>query len=109
MQSERFVELCAVDELASGEIKAVVVPGGLRIAVYNVEGQLYATDDTCSHGNASLADGMLEGCHVICPFHLGAFDVRNGCPVGYPVTVPIKSYEVVIRDGKAGIMFQPEQ
>lgn len=104
MTHETFFALPGAASLEPGDMIAIDLPNGLCVAVYNVEGTLYATDDRCSHGNASLADGDLEGFRIICPFHEGAFDIRDGSPAGYPCTVPVRSYAVVERDGAIGLL-----
>lgn len=104
MSDEIFVSVPAAATLSTDEIIAVTLPDGTCVAMYNVDGHLYATDDRCSHGNASLADGDLDGFRIICPFHEGAFDVRDGSPAGYPCTMPIRAYPVVERNGQIGLL-----
>ncbi|CAN5208146.1 bifunctional 3-phenylpropionate/cinnamic acid dioxygenase ferredoxin subunit [soil metagenome] len=88
-------------DLAEGEIRQVLLPCGRPVALYRVEGAVYATDDTCSHGQASLSDeGMLEGTKIICGWHLGAFDVTTGEALDQPCWEPIRTYGVVERDGE---------
>ena len=67
---------------------------GRRMALYNVEGEYYATDDMCSHGKASLSEGFLEGHMIECPLHQGLIDVRTGCPGSAPITEPVSAYPV---------------
>ena len=109
MDRKTFFALPGADQLAPGDMMPIDLPGGRCIAVYNVEGTLYATDDRCSHGNASLADGDLEGFRIICPFHEGAFDIRDGSPAGYPCTVPVKSYAVISQDGVTGLFIAEDE
>jgi nitrite reductase/ring-hydroxylating ferredoxin subunit len=88
-----------VDDLPPGEavrVDAVDPP----IAVFRTEdGDFYAVDDTCTHQDASLADGWLEGCTVECPLHASCFDLRTGQPSGPPATKPLRTYPVVVEDG----------
>jgi len=72
---------------------------GAPIAVFNVDGELLAIDDTCTHQDASLADGWLEGCTVECPLHAACFDLRTGMPSGLPAKMPVRTHEVVVEDG----------
>jgi 3-phenylpropionate/trans-cinnamate dioxygenase ferredoxin subunit len=72
---------------------------GAPIAVFNVDGELLAIDDTCTHQDASLADGWLEGCAVECPLHAACFDLRTGMPSGLPAKMPVRTHEVVVEDG----------
>ncbi|WP_201447121.1 non-heme iron oxygenase ferredoxin subunit [Conexibacter woesei] len=93
------VPLCRVGELAPGEMRRVVREDGPPLAVYNVDGVFHATDDTCTHARASLTEGDLDGCEVVCPVHMGAFDVRSGEPLCFPVTRALRTYEVAVEDG----------
>ena len=88
------------DALPEGAVVAVTVPGRDPIALYNLGGEFYATDDTCSHGNASLAEGDIEGDEIICPFHEGSFHIPTGTPAAPPCLEPVRSYPVAVVDGK---------
>jgi len=70
------------------------------IAVFNSDGVLYAIDDTCTHQDASLSEGWLEGCFVECPLHAASFDLRTGAPTCLPAKRPVKTYPVVVKDGE---------
>jgi 3-phenylpropionate/trans-cinnamate dioxygenase ferredoxin subunit len=78
-----------------------IEPGGEygAIAVFNVDGEFLAIDDTCTHQDASLADGWVEGCTVECPLHAACFDLRTGMPSGPPAKMPVRTHEVVVADG----------
>jgi nitrite reductase/ring-hydroxylating ferredoxin subunit len=91
--------LCRTGDVAAGEILRVDPPDHAPLAVYNIAGEFYATDDTCSHGEASLAEGEIDGDMVECPFHAGCFEIATGLPAGAPCTIAIRSYELVIEDG----------
>lgn len=74
---------------------------GEPVCLYNIGGQICATHDTCTHGQASLADGFIVDDQLIeCPLHQGTFDIRSGRAVGAPCTVDIKSYAVRVDEGK---------
>jgi nitrite reductase/ring-hydroxylating ferredoxin subunit len=83
----------AADELAPGSVRAVDV-FGVRYAVYNVDGALFASSEACPHAGGPLGDGELEGSVVTCPLHGYSFDVKDGrCTSGAPIEldrVPIK-------------------
>ena len=91
--------LCRVDEISDDEPKQVTLKSGHVLALYNLEGEYFATDDLCSHGEASLSDGEIEDGLIICPFHLGSFCIKTGEAVGAPCTNPVKTYKLSIRDG----------
>ena len=62
-----MIPVCPTTALPPGE--ATRVAADEPIAVFNVDGDFYAIDDTCTHQDASLADGWLDGCAVECPLH----------------------------------------
>ena len=68
--------------------------GDKQIALYNVDGEIHATDNVCSHAFAMLTDGWLDGNEIECPLHAGRFDVRTGKGLGPPIPCDIKSYKV---------------
>jgi naphthalene 1,2-dioxygenase system ferredoxin subunit len=77
-----------------------VAAAGKDLALYSVEGQVYATDNICTHGHARLCDGFLDGFEIECPLHQGKFDIRDGRPMCEPVTEALRSYPVKIEDGR---------
>ena len=78
---------------------------GRDIAFYKVDGQIFATDNVCTHGHARLCDGFLEGYEIECPLHQGKFDVRDGQPTCAPVTEALKRYPVRIEGGRVFLQF----
>jgi 3-phenylpropionate/trans-cinnamate dioxygenase ferredoxin subunit len=92
------VEVCRVEDLPAGEVRRLEVEP--PIAVFNVEGVLYAIDDTCTHAKASLSDGDVDPdkCIVECPFHIAQFDLRTG-KARAPASKPVRTHTVEIRDG----------
>jgi nitrite reductase/ring-hydroxylating ferredoxin subunit len=93
------VELCKVEEVGAGEVRRVEA-AGLTLAVYNVDGAFYATDDACTHGPGSMSEGFVEGDVIECNFHQGRFNIRTGEVVGPPCMVPIKTYTTVVENGR---------
>lgn len=93
------IELCKTDDVPPGEALLVEVEEeDLVLAVYNVEGSFFVTDDTCTHGPGSLSEGFLEGHVIECDFHNGAFDIRTGEVVAPPCMTPLKTYKVVLEN-----------
>lgn len=95
------VTLCAADEVVDGEIRKAELPDGSHVALYRVDGAIYATADKCTHGEVSLSDeGIITGKIVECTFHFGTFDVTTGEPTGMPCEIPLKTYRVELVDGQ---------
>ena len=74
--------------------------GDEPVCLYNVGGEIFATHDTCTHGQASLADGFLVDGLIECPLHQGTFDIKTGKAVGAPCKVDVKHYDVKLDGGK---------
>jgi nitrite reductase/ring-hydroxylating ferredoxin subunit len=89
------ISLCRTTDVAAGTAIRVE-HDDLILAVYNVGGEFFVTDDMCTHGPGSLSDGYLEDDVIECNFHGGQFNVRTGAVAGPPCMVPIKTYKVVI-------------
>ena len=75
--------------------------GAEPVCLYNLGGKIFATHDTCTHGQASLADGFIEGEEIECPLHQGKFHIATGKAVGAPCTEDIRTYAVKIENGNA--------
>ena len=67
---------------------------GVPLAVYEVSGACFVTLDRCTHAQASLSEGYLEGFLIECPLHQGLFDVRTGEVKGPPCTEPLRTFAV---------------
>ncbi len=96
--------LCALSAIEPELPLLVALDDGRSLALFNVDGDVYATDDRCTHGDASLSEGLVEGYEVECPYHLGRFDVRTGAPMAAPCTVGLKTYPIQIRDGSVYLL-----
>lgn len=91
---ENMVRVASTSELEPGQCK-VVAAAGREVALYNVGGTFYATDNTCLHRGGPLGEGFLEGNIVTCPWHGWTYDVTTGvCPVNPNVCV--KTYPVKV-------------
>jgi len=96
------LELCTPDDVPEGTALRVEA-GTLTLAVFNVAGEFYVTDDNCTHGPGSLSEGYIEGDVVECNFHNGQFNIRTGEVVSPPCMVPIKTYPARVENGKVVI------
>ena len=83
--STHWTDVAAEADLFEGAAIAVT-PGDHDIALYSIDGAVYATDNVCTHGHARLCEGFLEGHEIECPFHQGRFDIRTGPPTYAPAT-----------------------
>lgn len=96
------LDLCATSEVAPGAAIKVEI-GDLTLAVFNVDGDFFVTDDMCTHGPGSLSEGYIDGDVVECNFHNGQFDIRTGQVVAPPCMVPVKTYAVTVIEGRVTI------
>jgi naphthalene 1,2-dioxygenase system ferredoxin subunit len=85
--------------VSDGEMKGVTI-GSQEIALYNLKGEIFATDNLCSHAFAFLTDGWLDGEEVECPLHAGRFEIKTGKGLGPPIPCDIKTFPVRIENGQ---------
>lgn len=90
-----FIKVCTREDVPEGEVFRVEGTAE-PIAVYNVEGEFFATQDRCTHGNWALSDGYLDGAVVECTLHWGKFCVRTGKVKSPPACEPLKTYPVQV-------------
>lgn len=95
MSEEKWVGVAARSALNEGAMLGVEV-GDKSIALYNVDGEIYATSNVCTHAFAMLTDGFLDGDVIECPLHGGCFKVKTGEGQGAPVTEDLRTYPVRI-------------
>ncbi len=91
----QHLALCRRDAVETGHVIRIE-KGALTLAVFNLEGEFFVTDDACTHGPGSLSEGFIEGDVVECDFHNGAFNIRTGEVVTPPCMIPVKTYRTLI-------------
>ena len=94
-----MITVCRIEDLPPGESIRVTDGVPAPLALFNVDGTVYAIDNTCTHQDASLADGWLEGYFVECPLHTAFFDLRTGHPACPPAKEPVRTHRVSVEDG----------
>jgi 3-phenylpropionate/trans-cinnamate dioxygenase ferredoxin subunit len=87
--------VCRIAELGPGEVKRIDDP---PVAVFNVGGALFAISDICTHAEASLSEGRVDGDTVECPLHGACFDLRTGAAMTPPAVEPVQTFAVVLQD-----------
>ncbi|MBB5868951.1 3-phenylpropionate/trans-cinnamate dioxygenase ferredoxin subunit [Allocatelliglobosispora scoriae] len=97
-----LIKVCDVDALPDGE--ALLVPAETTgwsdgIAVFRDGGEFFALDDTCTHEEASLADGWIENGAVECPDHAARFSLATGAVLCDPATRAARTHRVEVADG----------
>ena len=96
------IELCNTSDVDVGGALRVE-KDDLILAVFNVDGEFFVTDDACTHGPGSLSEGYVEGDVVECNFHNGQFNIKTGEVVAPPCMIPVKTYRTVVENGKVFI------
>ena len=99
--AERILLCSTADVAVGGALK--IEKDDLILAVFNVNGEFYVTDDTCTHGPGSLSEGYITDDVVECDFHNGAFNIKTGEVVAPPCIVPLKTYPAIVEDGNVFI------
>lgn len=98
-----WLPLCPTSEVDPDMPVRVVPEGFPPLAVFELEDGYYVTDDTCTHGEASLCDGFVEGDEIECPWHAGKFCIRDGRATLFPAEEPIRVYETRVIDDQVCI------
>jgi len=93
-----FYEVSALDELPAGE-RLYLELDDRPIIIFNVNGELFAIDDECTHDNGPLGEGELVNYQIICPRHGARFDIRTGQAVALPAVRDVRCYPVRVKDG----------
>ena len=89
-----FIKVATVDEIPVNESKLVEVDD-VRVALFNLDGKIYAIEDICTHDGGPLVEGeIVNGCQVICPRHGARFDIRTGKALSFPAFEPTNTYAV---------------
>ena len=97
--SNNWIDVTSAENVPEDDVVGIDI-AGKSIALYQVEGEIYATDNICTHGNARLCDGFLEGHEIECPLHQGKFDIRNDKAMCAPLTEDVRTYPVKIDDNR---------
>lgn len=88
-----FVEVSRLEDVPPGAMKRFDI-GGRCLLIANVAGRCYAADDRCTHEDASLSTGSLQGELVKCPLHGSRFNVRTGAALEDPAEESLRTYPV---------------
>ena len=94
----RWVALAKLTDFGERNVLGVK-HGSLRIALYRLDGSVYATSDTCPHQNARLSEGEVVGGFVECPAHYALFDIRTGRCEGGVTERSLTTYSVKVEEG----------
>jgi nitrite reductase/ring-hydroxylating ferredoxin subunit len=94
-----LLALCDVTDVAPDKPFKVELDGE-ALAVFEIAGKYYVTQDHCTHGPGSLSEGYVDGEEIECPFHLGRFSILSGEATGAPCTIPLRTWHVTVRDGR---------
>jgi naphthalene 1,2-dioxygenase system ferredoxin subunit len=93
MSSDGWIKAADRSAVSDGEVVGVTVAGH-EIALYDIDGEIFATDDICTHAYAKLSDGWLEKGEIECPLHAGRFDIKTGKATAPPCVDDVKTYPV---------------
>src|ERR1051325_2472314 len=101
-ESGTLVPVCPADALPQGTLRRITLSNGSELALYNIDGEYYATDNVCPHRGAALSDGAVIGHIVECSLHGWQFDVRTGeC---LTVIEKIMTFEVRVVSGIVNVV-----
>ena len=103
-----FHKLAPAGDVAPGEVNTYEIEGR-PVALCNVEGELYALENICTHAFAYLSEGGLEGDRIKCPLHGATFDVKTGEAKSLPAIKAVPTHEVKVENGFVYVALNPKQ
>jgi naphthalene 1,2-dioxygenase system ferredoxin subunit len=92
-EAEEWITVARRSALSEGEVLGVEAQGK-PLALYNIDGEIFATDGLCTHAFAFLSEGWLDGDVIECPLHAGRFEVKTGKGLGPPIPCDIQTHPV---------------
>jgi naphthalene 1,2-dioxygenase system ferredoxin subunit len=102
-----WTDVAAAADLPDGDVVGRVVDGR-EIALYRLGDEVFATDATCTHGNASLCGGFVESDGTVeCPLHQGRFDIRSGRALCEPLEHDLRTHAVRQEGGRIWLRLDP--
>jgi NAD(P)H-dependent nitrite reductase small subunit len=98
--------VAAASQLRDGEACPAKL-GDTPIALYQLNGQVFAIDDVCTHEYALLSQGFVEDGAIECPLHQAKFDIASGRCTAAPATVDLNRYAVRIEGDDVYVSVEP--
>ena len=103
-----MIHVSALVDLPRGAARRLATNPPVSV-FHTTDGDLYAIDDTCTHQDASLADGWLEECWIECPLHAAVFDLRTGEADGLLARDPVRTHHVLVQDEQVFVVLADQQ
>jgi 3-phenylpropionate/trans-cinnamate dioxygenase ferredoxin subunit len=109
MRMATWVEVGRIEDVPPGHAARVEIDE-VPVAIFNLDGEFFCLDDTCTHAEASLSDGDLDTsrCAIECPLHGSAFSLRTGEPLSLPAVEPVRVHQVDTSDGVIRVSLSEE-
>jgi len=102
----RWIDVAPADAVPPGEHRVFEVDD-TPVAVFNVDGELFAIHDICTHDGETLTGGPVEGTEIVCPRHGARFSLRTGEVLAPPAYEPVRTYGVRLQDGRLWLDAEP--
>lgn len=93
-----WIDVAAVEDFLPGTCR-VVETDEVPIVVFNLDGRYYAIENRCTHEEAELSDGALDGEEIVCPLHGARFSVVTGAVLGPPAYENLRTFPVRVTNG----------
>ena len=100
-----FIPVADLKDIPPGTAKVVSVRD-VEVALFNLEGAIFAIDNMCQHAGGPLGEGTIKGDIVICPWHGYRYHIKTGHYVKNP-EMSVACYPVKVEDGKISVAVAP--
>jgi 3-phenylpropionate/trans-cinnamate dioxygenase ferredoxin subunit len=102
--ASRWVFACNADDIRLEDVRRWDFEGHSYAIFRSAKGEIFVTDNICTHQRAYLSGGFVEGHTVECPRHSGRFNYRTGEALGAPVCINLRTYEARVENGKVEVL-----
>ena len=105
MPAPQWIDALSTADLPKDDVMCLAI-AGRDLAIYTVGDAVFATENQCTHGDARLCDGFLDGHEIECSFHQGKFDIRDGRPTCEPATAALRCYPIKVEGQRVYVQLE---
>lgn len=103
---DHWLDVAAAEDVPRGGYE-ILETDDCTVAVFNVDGELHAFEDVCTHDGEELTGGPIDGDQIICPRHGARFCLRTGKALTSPAYEDLPGYPVRIKEGRIQVLIKP--
>ena len=99
-----WIDAFLENELGAGKWRVLELDD-IDVAVFNIDGEYFAIEDTCTHDGGCLTGGRIEGDIIECPRHGAQFNIKTGAALSAPAYEDLQIFAVRLNNGMLQISY----